>query len=193
MSKHHVIYVPGIMDNAMGHGFLIKTWWLYGLSGHCHAMPWAGQENYEPKLERLLNQIDKYTAKGHKVSLLGFSAGASAVINAYVERSDKINSVILVCPKINGPETVSDRTYADNPAFKTSMYTLQTSLKKFTVTDKAKIRTYYSPTDTVVPYAAVPIAGVEEVKLPKLRHGQAIVYCLTLGASNIARFLKSLA
>ncbi len=189
--QHHVIYVPGIQDDIYhAQSLPMKFWWLYGLRGHCHPMPWAGEEPYEPKFKRLLAQIDGYLAQGHKVSLLGASAGASAVLNAYVERADKITGLAYVCAKINAPETVSDLTYNANPAFKTALYGLQGNLPRLKPADKDKMHSYYSPGDHYVPYAATTIPGVEESRLPPLKHGFAIIYSLTFGAHRIARFLR---
>ncbi len=191
--QHHVIYVPGILDDIYHiQSLLVKVWRLYGVHGHCHSMPWAGSENYQPKLQRLLDRIDEYAAQDYQVSLIGASAGASAVLNAYSERRAKISGVIYVCAKINAPETVSPKIYAANPAFKISLEQLQTTLTRLTPTDKTKLRSYYSPGDGVVPHAATVISGVAESRLPALRHGQAIVYSLTLGAPRLIRHLKQL-
>ncbi len=189
--KHYIIYIPGIQDDVYFlQSTLIKIWRLYGVHGHCHSMPWAGSETYDIKFKRLLDEIDAYIAQGHRISLFGASAGASAVLNAYVERPDHVSGLIYVCAKINAPETVSQKTYATNPAFQTSMERLQTSLTRLTAADKAKMRSYYSPGDQIVPYPATIISAVPEKRLPRMRHGQAIIYSLTFGALGILRFLK---
>lgn len=154
-------------------------------------MPWRGPESYKLKFQRLLDEIDKHAAQGHTVALVGASAGASAVLNAYVARPNKISGVILICPKINGPETVSKKTYRENPAFQESLELLQINLPKLTTHDKAtKILSYISPADGSIPYAGSVIPGVPEKRLPAIRHGYAIVYALTLGAHSFMNFLK---
>ena len=191
--KHHVIYVPGIGDNAFyAQGIAVRLWWLFGVCGHFHPMPWLGQEAFETKFRRLLDEIDKYTAKGRKVSLVAPSAGASAILNAYAERADKITGLVYICAKINAPETVDQPTYDANPAFKTSLELLQKNLPKLTAKDKAKMLSLYSPGDKRVPYEATVIPGVKERRLPPLKHSLAIIYAITFGAYGIARFLKSL-
>jgi len=155
-------------------------------------MPWLGnEETYEVKLQRLLDCINKYTAQGHSVSLVGASAGASAVLNAYVANPAAVTGVVLICPKINNPETVSKETYKKNPAFKESLERLQANLKKLTVDQKVKqIITYYSPSDGTIPYAGSTIPGVPERRLPAVKHGRAIVYAITFEAPSIMHFLK---
>lgn len=193
MKQHHVIYVPGIGDNIWHvQSLAVRTWRLYGVRQHFHAMPWFGQENFAPKFQHLLDEIDGYVAQGHKVSLVGASAGASAVLNAYVAQPDKTNGVVLICPKINGPETVSKKTYRENPAFKESLELLQINLPKLTAQDKAtKILSYISPADGSVSYAGSVIPGVREKRLSAIKHGYAIMYALTFGAYGLIRFLKS--
>ena len=116
-----------------------------------------------------------------------------AVLNAYVAMPDKITGVVLICPKINGPETVSKKTYAENPAFKESLERLQLNLNKMTSHDKStQLLSYYSPADGTIPYAGSHIPGVPERRLPALRHGRAIVYALTFGAPSFIRFLRQL-
>jgi hypothetical protein len=191
MSQHHIIYVPGILDDIYrAQTLAVATWLLYGVHGHCHAFPWAGDENYDQKFDKLLAAIDKYADDGHLVSLVGASAGASAVINAYVARSSKITGLVYICGKINGPETVSEATYNHNPAFKTSMDQLQTNLKRLKGDDKSRMLSLYSPADQTVPHRATTIAGVEERALPSISHGRAIMYSLTVGAPIIISHLK---
>lgn len=194
MAKHDIIYVPGIMDDIYhAQGLAVAAWRIYGVRGHIHPMPWAGSEDYDPKFERLLSKIDKYLSSGHKVSLVGASAGASAVLNAYLERSEQISSLVYIAAKINAPETVGKTTYRENPAFKTSMELLQSNLSRLTAEDKEKMLSLYSPGDKYVPHAATIIPGVREQLLPKLKHGYAIFYSLTLGAPLIMAHAKRLA
>jgi len=192
--QHHVIFVPGILDDIYhAQSALIESWRLHGVHGHCHEVPWAGPEAWEPKFQRLLDKIDKYKKQGHLVSLIGASAGASAVLNAYVERRNDITGLVYICAKINAPETVEEKTYRENPAFKTSLYALQDNLKELTPEDKAKMHSFYSPGDTRVPYEATVITGVEEIRLPALRHGRAILYGLSVGAGQLLAPLRELA
>lgn len=187
----HIIYIPGIADNIYHvQGVLVRIWRLFGAHGHCHEMPWLGPESYEAKFQRLLGEIDKHDAQGHNVALVGASAGASAVLNAFVARPDKIKGIVLLCAKVNYPETVSQKTYAKNPAFKGSLEQLQPNLAKLTAHQKGHILSYYSPADGTVPYEATVIPDVQQKRLPPLRHPRAILYSITFGAPGFIRFLK---
>ena len=189
--KHYIIYVPGIRDDALYiQSFLIQFWRLQGVQPVMFAMPWSGDGKFEPKLSQLIAKIDKYQQQGHAVSLVGASAGASAVLNAYVQRKDEISNLAYICGKINRPDAVSDRTYARNPAFKTSIYTLQDSLKQLTAANKRKISSYYSPADVTVPHSDTIITGVAEYKLPALSHLWAILYSLSFGSGKLLSILE---
>ncbi|HEX5456277.1 MAG TPA: hypothetical protein VFW77_02820 [Candidatus Saccharimonadales bacterium] len=140
MKQHHIIYVPGILDDIYhAQSLAAATWRIHGVHGHCHPVPWAGKEKWQPKFQKLLDEIDRYRAEGHDVSLVGASAGASAVLNAYAERADSVKGLVYICAKINAPETVSRKTYAENPAFKTSLELLQKNRKRFKPEDKARM------------------------------------------------------
>jgi hypothetical protein len=171
----------------------VRLWRLHGICGHTHEIPWAGREPWRPKLERLLGEIDRLAEQGHLVSLIGASAGASAVLNAYVQRRDRLTGVVYIAAKINAPETVGAKIYAENPAFKSSLLTLQDTLRRLTPADKTKLHSFYSRADGTVPHAATIIPGVSESLLPPLRHGQAIFYALSLGSRRLLRPLKELA
>ena len=189
--KRHIIYVPGILDDIYhAQSIFMWFWRLLGVAGHCHEMPWAGEKSYASKFDELLKLIDHHLEAGHIVSLMGASAGASAVLNAYDVRSDRINSVVLISGKINRPEAVSERTYNANPAFRTAMDSLQGVLKNLTPDDTAKMLSFYSPIDVSVPHKDSIIPGVAERKLPSLKHFYAIIYSLTIKAPAIAKYLK---
>lgn len=190
----HVIYVPGIRDDRDRiQGLLVKTWRLYGVHGHLHEMPWLGQEAYKLKSQHLLDLIDELVSRGNTVALVGASAGASAVINAYIQRRQKLIAVVYICGKVNVPEAVSNKTYNENPAFKTSMLALQKSLGKLTPADKSSMLSFYSPGDNTVPHAATTIPGVDEKRLPPFGHATAIIYSMSFGAHGMIKYLKRLA
>lgn len=192
--KHHVIYVPGLGDDILHvQSLLIQYWRLFGVSPHMHAMPWAGDEGFDPKLQRLIERIDALHARGRRVSLVGASAGASGVLHAYIKRKDTVSGLVYICGKINHPETVSQRTYNANPAFKESVGSLAGVLAALQRGDKPEMLSLYSRADTTVPYRDTVIQGVREVQLPPVRHGWAIIYALSLGAPKLLYFLKRVA
>lgn len=188
--QHHVIFVPGLGDDIWGQGLYVRFWRLRGIRGHIHEIPWKGHGAWESKFQRLLDEIDTYAKQGHQVSLLGASAGASAVIHAFAQRQDKITAVAYICAKINGPETVSEKAYATNPAFKTALYSLEDALKKLSNDDRARMHSFYSPGDNYVPYEATTVKGVAEDKIVPLPHGAAIIFSLIFPGKILAPLKK---
>ena len=190
--NHHLIYVPGLGDHKSYYqDTAIKFWRAYGLTPHYHAVVWREGDSFKPKLDKLLAEIDGYVASGDKVSFIGFSAGASAVLNAFAARRDKINAVVCISGKINHPENVSRRTNAENSAFKESLELLQENLSSFSKADKGKILTIYPLRDQVVHHEDAIISGVREKRIPAWSHLTSIIYSLTIGSIGIIRFLKT--
>ncbi len=190
--KLYVIYVPGIKDDLLCvQSALIQLWRLQGVRPVMFVMPWSGPEAFAGKLARLVSKIDKYSQQGHSVCLVGASAGASAVLQAYSLRKAAVQSVAYICGKINHPESVSDRTYAQNPAFKVSLLQLQDLLEQFHSDDVRKFYSFYSPTDTTVPYVDTVLKGVTEQKLPAVGHMWAVLYALSFGSRKLLQALRS--
>lgn len=191
--KHCILYVPGIGDDLYhAQSIAVWCWRLLGVKAICHEMPWMDQAGFEEKLQRLLNLIDKAAADGYAVSLVGASAGASAVLHAYAARPDDVRAVVYICGKLNRPEAVAKRTYASSPAFRESMLRLSSVLQRFTAADKKRFWSLYSPADRVVPYNDTYLEGVTEKRLPNLHHGWAIMYAITVNAPAIIRHIKQL-
>src|ERR1019366_397352 len=114
----HVIYIPGLGDNkAQGQKLVVKWWFIYGVSGRCHQMKWSDGEPFEPKLKRLIAEIDELNSKGYAVSLIGSSAGASAALNAFAERKNVLGGVAIICGKVQNIDTVRPEYFKRNPAF----------------------------------------------------------------------------
>ena len=191
MKKHHIIYVPGIGDwRPLGQDKGIGWWRVFGVVGHYHPVGWNGTETFEDKLKKLLAEIDVYLDAGDNVSLMGFSAGASVVLNAFAKRKDGISSVVCVSGKINRPNTTSLHYFQQNPAFKESLLLLQHNLETFTGTDKAKILTLNPILDPIVPLADSVISGVKRWRTLAFGHMMSIAVTLTLYAPFIAGHIK---
>ncbi|HUS26472.1 MAG TPA: hypothetical protein VMY99_03940 [Nevskiaceae bacterium] len=192
MAQHHIIYVPGLSDSrADGQGLATKAWVLYGVKGHCLRMHWADGEPFAPKLQRLLDTIDELAAAGHTVSLVGASAGASAVLQAFAARKDTVAGVVCICGKIQHPETVRDAVYAENPAFMQAMKRLSTSLHSILPADRARILSIHPRADNSVPPEDTIIEGAVEKTIPTSGHARSIFYALTVGAPTVVGFLKA--
>ncbi len=188
---HHVIYVPGLGDHrTRAQRLAPKYWEVFGVKGHCYVMHWRDKEAFAPKLARLLQLIDELAKGGDKVSLVGTSAGASAVLVAYAARQDKIAGVICICGKINHPETIRPERFVENPAFKESLAQLQTILPTLDSAARDRILSIHPLRDDSVPPADTIIPGAHEKLIPTVGHAFSIGMTLIFGAAMMMGFFR---
>lgn len=190
--KQAIIYIPGLGDHhSRGQSRIVGLWRLWGV-GRSEVIPmlWNRSETFELKLSRLLAQIDTLSAQGYRVSLVGVSAGASAVIHAYAERPNIVHRVVCVCGKLQHPETVSDSTYQANPAFKESMQLLPASLGRLDSPKRRQILSIRPLADESVPPADTIIPGAQAKTIPAISHTISIAVAITLYSGTIVRFTQ---
>jgi pimeloyl-ACP methyl ester carboxylesterase len=191
MSKHVVIYVPGLGDNSDGgRATAVRLWRIYGVRGVVHSMRWADEQPFEPKLAGLLEHIDRLAEAGHTVSLVGESAGASAAAVAYAMRQDVIHRVVFICGKLRNPTTIHPATYSRNPAFAESMAMLPGSLGALSPDALKRMRSIHPLSDPTVPVADTLIEGAENKTIPTVGHAASIVLGITLFSWYIVGFLR---
>jgi hypothetical protein len=167
-----------------------KYWEIFGIKGHCFVMNWRDKEPFAPKLERLLEMIDGLAEDGSKVSLVGTSAGASAVLVAYAARLDKVAGVVCICGKVNHPETIHPARFIENPAFKESLAELQRVLPKLGPRVRSRILSIRPLKDRSVPPEDTIIPGAHARVMPTIGHPFSIAITLTFGAPMLVSFLK---
>ncbi len=190
--KHHIIYVPGLGDHhTYGQNIAINLWRFFGFTPHYFPLTWNRKDGLELKLKRLTEKIDSLRESGDVVSLVGISAGASAVLNAYVQRPD-IVGVVYICGKINHPETVRDEVMKINPDFAESLAELPHSLEALSPGRTARLLNLHPRKDLSVPAEDTLIAGATEVIVPGWSHMTGIFFGVVYGAPIISKFLKQL-
>lgn len=189
--KHHVIYLPGLGDSKThGQDDAIKRWEKYGLETHFFPLGWADKESFEPKFKRLLSKIDELLKTGDKVSLVGVSAGASAALNAYALRSS-LSSVVLICGKVNDPQSIGESVYLENPAFKQSVFAVKDSLAQLNPAQIKRIMSIHPLRDQSVPVPDTIIKGALEKTVPVIGHIFGIFFTIVFKGKLIAKFIKS--
>ncbi len=187
----HVIYIPGLGDGSShGQDVALRCWKVYGLIVHYHAVGWSDGELFDRKLKRIIDLIDSLNAPNVTLSLVGTSAGASAVLNAFVKRKTAIASVVCICGKIQNPQTISQDTFHHNPAFEGSMKLLSDSLKQLTNLEREKILSIHPLWDNKVPIMDTLIERTTEATIPTVGHNISIGYALTIGSFHINRFIQ---
>lgn len=153
-------------------------------------MGWDDAEPFADKIEHLLEQIDQLKTEFNKLSLIGVSAGASAALIAYSKRTEKINAVALISGKIQNPQTINPRYFVENPAFKESIFTVQTVSGKLKPEQSKRIMSIHPYRDQTVPVGDTIIDGAVEKRVLGFTHIQGIFYCLVFKGWMIASFLK---
>ncbi len=191
--KLHCIYIPGLGDNRVrGQQAAVNTWRLWGVSAEVVRMCWADGEPWEAKQVRLLRRIDELLAEGSPVALVGASAGASAVINAYAARKDKLVGCVLIAGKVNRPAAIGSYYYRHAPAFIDSVRQCQTSLRQFDSGHRRRILSRYARTDPVVAQADSVIEGAYNQCVAVSGHAYMIGSQIVFGARTFTRFLKDM-
>ncbi len=194
-SIHAVIYIPGLGDSRVrGQQIAVNAWKARGVEPYLFQMNWMDGEAFEPKINRLLALVDKLDGEGKRVSLIAASAGASAALNAYALRQDKINGVVSICGKLSGRgiASVHPGLYQRNPAFHESMQRLTASEAQLDYDARQRILSMHPIFDESVPVSETKLPGTIPRRMPVTGHFFGIAYGLTAGSLAALRFLKQL-
>lgn len=183
-----LIMVPGLSDNNVFNPILIWWWKQQGFKMIIFQPKWKESEDYQTKLNRLLNLIDE-ESKNNLVSLIGTSAGGSLVINAFNKRPDKINKVITVCSRLKKGEEFDTKDY---PSFGESVLESEKNINQFSTKDKEKIMTIRSKFfDELVPNNTSIIDGAKNITVPTGGHLFSILSSLSWYSKPLVEFIKT--
>lgn len=192
---HQVIIVPGLGNENKGHGLLTRWWKVFGTEVYVCGLNWKIEENgFEEKLEKIIGLIDKLYDKNKKLSLIGTSAGGSAVLNAFFARKNKIHKVINICGRLRSGDGLFysfAQATAKSPSFNESVLRAEKLEPKLTKEDRQKIMTVRPIFDEIVPGETVGIKGAKSIVLPSVEHALSGLFALTLFSHPIIQFIKS--
>lgn len=184
MKEHAVVIVPGLSDGKLFPWLGVMNWERsYALIPLIYTMPWAENgEGFSEKLERLLAFIDATKEQYKQVSLLGISAGGSAVLNAYAARLNTITAVINVCGRVAQGKAVFPTlkiASRGKPTFFESVLRAEEVISHLPEESKQKILTLRSQFwDEIVPTSTIPIRGALNETIPMAGHIPSILYAL---------------
>jgi hypothetical protein len=195
IKKHSIIIIPGLGDKTKPVQFLIEHWKIYGLNPIIYSVGWRdGESQFLPKLYKLLSLIDKLKRNGDTVSLIGTSAGGSAVLNAFFERKNVIHKVINICGRlrtgpIKGFRSFKSKT-SSSPTFAQSVILAESREPFLNLNDRKKIMTVRSMFgDELVPPETTNIDGAHNIRVPMIGHVMSIGAALTIFSKPIVEFL----
>ena len=192
---HKVILVPGLGDDTRFLNWATKNWQKHGLEPVVHSVGWRdGESSFEPKLKRLISLIDEFVKEGNQVSLVGTSAGGSAVLNAFIQRKDSIHKVVNVCGRLKVGPTSGFRSFQSktqtSPAFAKSVKLCESEIKSLSKQDLKKIMTVQAMFgDELVPSETTIIHGALNTKVPTPEHMISIATALTIFSKPMIDFL----
>ena len=191
-SRHFVIYVPGLGDHQRHwHNLTLKFWQLFGVRVATYKIYWKDSRPFNQKLDGLLARIDELHDQGYLVSLVGTSAGASAAINAYVRRMQKVHRVVFICGKLQNIDVISPAYFRRNPSFETSVKMVHSSISILKRSDKAKMLSLQPLADGIVPPNDTKIAGVKNRRIFAVGHIFSIGVAEIFYAPSFLKFIKN--
>lgn len=190
-----VIYIPGLGDGDLrGQRAAIKTWRLVGVEPHFFDINWSDDESFDSKLKRLLRLIDElHTSSGLRVGLVGPSAGATVVLQAFAARQDKVSGVVCICGKIQRPEAIWEIRFKQNPAFRAAAFQTLPALDDLDSKARTRILSLRPLFDEIVAVRDTLIEGANNKRVFSAGHAVTITLYISLLAWRHLRFLKKLA
>lgn len=196
MSKEHrVIVIPGLGDEVNKISWAVSHWRKYDLEPFVQRMGWHdGEQDFQPKLRTLLKMIDQYVEDDDRVSLVGCSAGGSAVLNAFFERRDVVHRVINVCGRLRKGNQRSFRSFktrtVSSPSFAQSVRLFESREDLLSESDREKVMTVIALLgDELVPADTTVLRGAYNTIVPAPEHVLSIAMALTIFSHPLITFL----
>ncbi len=195
MSKNHqVIVVPGLGGSSSLLRTFVRSWKRFGIIPEVFEMNWRDEHtDFDTQLGRLIQRIDQLHRTGTRVSLVGTSAGGSAVLNAYCAQTEKTHRVINVCGRmIAGQKVFPSLQTASRTStiFHTSVLTCERNVSKLPTKDRSRILTIQPIFDEIVPITTMTIPGSRLMKIWSLEHLLSIGVAMTVYKAQIIQFLQ---
>jgi len=190
--RHLALVVPGLGDQVILHQIMTAGWRSGGIIPIIHRVGWYDGENFEDKLKKLLTRIDSLRNEADRLSLVGTSAGASAVLNAFCERKNRVHRVVNVCGRLRPGTNVGfrgfdERTKSSKP-FRESVIRFSEIEDHLSEEDKKRVLCIYPLLgDELVPRDTCVLKGTNNVSVPIGEHILSIGCAMIFG--YVTRFL----
>lgn len=190
MTKHYIIYIPGLGDHYdTVRRFFLFFWRVYGIKTELVPMQWYDGRPYDEKYQRVLAAIKKAEAAGHKVTLIGESAGASMAMNVFAEDTF-LHRMISLCGVNNYNTPISPRIFQRGPAFKESVELLNNSQHIAIASRADRIVSVTALHDPTVSVEKNRIPGIRHIVVRSLGHLTTILLCLSFCSFLLIREVR---
>ena len=152
---------------------LIKRWNKNGKKLIAFYPKWHTDESYADKYKRLLNSLgsEKYT-------VVAASAGTSLAITLLKDKPEQIESVKLISGKFRSASKIGPNYRKRAIALYDSVLASETTLGLLDASQRAKITSYRSIFDGVIPTSEMKIKGAKNKLMPIVGHVPSIAYKL---------------
>lgn len=195
LNKHRVIIIPGLGDEVNKTSWATNHWRRYGLEPFVHSAGWHDGKEFQSKLRTLIEMIDKFIKYGDRVSLVGCSAGGSAVLNAFFKRKELVHKVINICGRLRYGKQKGFRSYeartASSPSFAQSVKLFASRENLLSIHDRKKVMTVRALFgDELVPGDTAILSMANNMVIPTMEHIFSIAMALTLFSRPLITFLK---
>lgn len=190
----NLIIIPGLGDDARYTKFLTRNWEKkYGIKITVMTFGWTGEANkFQERFDVIDEKINKFLQENKNVSLLGISAGGSAVINLYTKNKDKIERVICVCGRLKDPDIgkMWNHRKKDLGIFTQSVRFAEENTCKLDKKDLDKFLTIRPFYDDVVPVRTMTLNGAKNKKVNSIQHMISIFLIMTFYSKISAEFIN---
>lgn len=196
--EHHIVYIPGLRDQSVGK-HLVKLlphfWDNRGFPIHVVFPHWEEGNFFAPKLNKITEQVDQLISEGHRVSIIGQSAGGSAGLNAFCLRKEVLAAAINVTGRLKAGINVRptlEKAASKSPAFKESVLLFERGNEPdLAEKDRKRVLTIRPWWDEVVPASTVSLQGAINLVAPMVEHSLGGIYIMSIYSRVLQDFLRS--
>src|SRR5689334_11535402 len=194
----HVIYIPGLNDQLLQNKLLVKfipmMWNKYGVVTHIFEPHWSEDKTFQPKLEKIVSQINSLAEGSNRIYLIGQSAGGAAALNAFALCKNRVKAAISINGRLrrgNNAFPSLDLAAKGNRAFKDSVLLFEKVIeKKLTKDDRKRIMIIHPLWDDIVPIFTAKLERTTDVTMPIITHALGGIFACTVYAKKMMSFLK---
>ncbi len=190
MIKHYILYIPGLGDGYDHYRQkALRLWSLFGVQAQLLPMKWYGDEAYDKKYVRASRIINDIAQQGHRITLVGESAGGSMAINLFADHPS-VDSLITIAGVNKGSTPIASRTLQRGPAFADSRQGIGASLDRIDDERRRAIHTVSAWWDPVVRAQYSQVAGATNHRVWSVGHLTTVALCLTLFSGYVIFLAK---
>lgn len=190
--RHSVIYIPGLFDRVRWVQYLqrqaLKSWRVFGVQPEVFVMGWSSDTEFDERIEALLKLIEDRVSQGDAVSLVGASAGASAVLAVLEREPAGIAGAVLICGKIHRPHVIPDVVFDVNEVFEQGLEEVEDALAVLSASQRTRLLSLRARLDGIVPPQDSIIEGAVNKAMPVFGHVPGIGFALLRYGRLIAKF-----